>query len=442
MTAREIAVGALLRVDRGGGYSNLVLDANLKTKGLSERDKAFCCALFYGVLERRVTLDAVIVRYARTPKHTAPAVMELLRTGLYQLLYMDGVPDSAAVNETVELTKAFGCEHASGFLNGVLRSFLRDGASLAPLLEACVDDAARMELEYAAPRWLCELFMQDYGVEAARAALAAALGRPPIYLRVNPLRTTAEEVAAALRAHGAQAAVHKQVEHCVVLSESGGVEALPGYAEGLFAVQDISSQLCAMALGARPGERIADFCAAPGGKAFTVAQEMQNTGELCAFDLHPQKARLIQKGALRLGLTCIRAAGNDAKIYKAALGEFDRALCDVPCSGFGVIRRKPEIRYKTPEGLEALPEIQYNILETSSNYIKKGGRLVYSTCTLRRVENDEVAERFLREHKEFSPAPLPEPLRALGTDGGWKATLLPGGALDSDGFFLACFTRE
>lgn len=437
MTARQIAVGALLRVDRGGGYSNLVLDANLKASALSERDKAFCSALFYGVLERCSTLDAVILRYARTPKHIAPAVMELLRVGLYQLLYMDGVPDSAAVNESVELAKAFGCGHASGFINGVLRAFLRDGGTLDPLLKDA-DEATRLELTYAAPRWLCEQLTRDYGSEAARACLEAALGRPPLYLRVNTLRTTAQEVTAALCANGATAVVHESVPHCVVLSGAGGVEALPGYAEGLFTVQDVSSQLCAAALEARPGQRVADFCAAPGGKAFTAAQDMKDTGELFAFDLHEQKARLIEKGAKRLGLTCICAAANDAKKYDAALGEFDRALCDVPCSGLGVIRRKPEIRRKEPEGLEALPEIQYNILETSSNYIKRGGRLLYSTCTLRRAENDEVAERFLREHKDFSPAPLPLALRGGEA---WKTTLLPGGPLDSDGFFIACFTR-
>lgn len=443
-TARHIAVEALLRVDRDGGYSNLVLDGGLKTGGLDERDRAFCSALFYGVLERRLTLDAVIAHYARQPmKRIAPAVLELLRAALYQLLYMDGVPSSAAVNESVELSKTMGCGHASGFLNGVLRAFLRDGGVLGGVLpDRAADTAGYLSVCYSAPRWLCELWLADYGEAAAEAVLAAALGRPPLFLRVNTRRTTAQALVEQFCGVGAQARAVPEVPGCITVEGAGAVEALPGFAEGLFIVQDVSSQLAAAALDARPGQRVADFCAAPGGKAFTAAQWMDDTGELCAYDLHAQKVRLIEKGAARLGLTCIHAGENDAKLYNEALGEFDRVLCDAPCSGLGVIRRKPEIRYKEPQGLAGLPEIQYNILETSSKYIAKGGRLVYSTCTLRRAENDEVAERFLREHPEFAPAPLPKWLQALvQPDEPWRATLLPGGALRADGFFLACFAR-
>ena len=443
-TARHIAVEALLRVDRGGGYSNLVLDGCLKSGGLTERDRAFCSALFYGVLERRLTLDTVIAHYARQPmKRIAPAVLELLRTALYQIMYLDGVPESAAVNESVELSKTFGCGHAAGFLNGLLRAFLRDGGVLEKLTPGRgEDEAGYLSLTYSAPRWLCALWLADYGSTAAEGALAAALGRPPIYLRANSKKTTVEELLALLRGRGVTAEAWENVPGCVAVLGAGGVEDMPGFAQGLFMVQDISSQLCALALDARPGQRVVDVCAAPGGKAFAVALEMQDAGELFALDLHPQKVRLIEKGAARLGLTCIKAAENDAKQFDSALGVFDRVLCDVPCSGLGVIRRKPEIRYKEPQGLEGLPEIQYNILETSSKYIEKGGRLVYSTCTLRRAENDDVAERFLKEHPEFTTAPLPERLlELLRPAKDWKVTLLPGGILDSDGFFMACFTR-
>ena len=441
-SARQVAVQALIKVNQDGGYSNLVLDHALEESGLDARDKAFCTTLFYGVLERRITLDAVLARYCRQPlKKLMPQVRELLRIAVYQILYLEGVPASAAVNESVELSRRMKCGHASGFLNGVLRAFLRDGGNLDGVLPDRAEHPEEyLGLFYSAPLWLVRRWAADYGIERAEGMLAASVGRPPLYLRVNPLKNNSADLAAALREKGFAVTVCEEIGNCLEVSGTGAVDYPVLYKRGHFTVQDLSSQLCVQALEARPGMRCLDVCAAPGGKTFTLAQEMQNEGEVLALDLHEFKTKLIRDGAKRLGLTCVSTAASDASVYDPARGLFDRVLCDVPCSGLGIIRRKPEIRYKNPEELAALPEIQYKILEISAKYLKADGRLIYSTCTLNRNENDRVVERFLREHPEFEPDPLPERIQRLTGGEGCKVTLFPE-ALGSDGFFFALLRR-
>ncbi len=226
------------------------------------------------------------------------------------------------------------------------------------------------------------------------------------------------------------------------ISYSGALEQCAAYAEGLFHVQDLSSQLCCAVLGAKPEETVFDLCAAPGGKSFTIAEQMENKGRLLAFDLHENRVRLIKKGASRLGLDCIRAAAADAKCFHDELGLADRVLCDVPCSGLGVIRRKPEIKYRNPADYAALPDVQYEILCNAARYVKPGGMLLYSTCTLSRAENNEVAERFLKEHTDFHAGKLPKYKALAGAEiiGGFQATITPE-LFNGDGFFLALFGR-
>lgn len=257
--------------------------------------------------------------------------------------------------------------------------------------------------------------------------LAGSLGKAPVYLRANTLRITPEALCERLAAEGAEAVPAAPPGGCVAVRGRLAVETLPAFAEGLFHVQDRASQLCAEALGALPGERVLDACAAPGGKTFTIAERMENHGEVVARDLHQKRADLVAKGARRLGVSIVTASAGDAGVYDPALGEFDRVLCDVPCSGFGVIRRKPEIKYKPPESIQNLPEIQYKILQTSSQYLRSGGRLVYSTCTLLPAENERVVERFLAENGGFG-------LISQETHTGERE--------DTDGFFTACLERR
>jgi 16S rRNA (cytosine967-C5)-methyltransferase len=426
----------LMKMESSEAYSNLLLDHAFNEAELSDRDKAFAAALFYGVLERRLTLDHVIRTNSKIAfEKLDKAAVQILRTGLYQLLYMPSVPESAAVNESVKMCKKLKCFSAQGFVNGMLRSFIRSGKKISYL---GISPEKRLSVEYSCPEWLTEKFISEYGMDFAVRALKASVGKPPVYARVNSLRTTTDKVIAELAKHRIKAAPYPGLVNCIRLEKAGDIEKCAPFRQGLFHVQDISSQLCCLTLRPVVNETVLDVCAAPGGKSFTLAELMGNNGKLYSMDLHDMRVGLIEDGAARLGIKIITAMQNDASKFNGALPQADRVLCDVPCSGFGVIRRKPEIKYKPPEEFAGLPEIQYRILETSARYVKSGGTLVYSTCTLSRAENDDVADRFAAAHPEFMPIVQPVPLSAPGD---YKRTYCPdenGG----DGFFTASFRRK
>ena len=433
---RLTVVKMLMKMESSEAYSNLLLDPAFNEAELSDRDKAFAAALFYGVLERRLTLDHVIRTNSKIAfEKLDKAAVQILRTGLYQLLYMPSVPESAAVNESVKMCKKLKCFSAQGFVNGMLRSFIRSGKKISYL---GISPEKRLSVEYSCPEWLTEKFISEYGMDFAVRALKASVGKPPVYARVNILRTTTDKVIAELAKHRIKAAPYPGLVNCIRLEKAGDIEKCAPFRQGLFHVQDISSQLCCLTLRPVVNETVLDVCAAPGGKSFTLAELMGNNGKLYSMDLHDMRVGLIEDGAARLGIKIITAMQNDASKFNGALPQADRVLCDVPCSGFGVIRRKPEIKYKPPEEFAGLPEIQYQILETSARYVKSGGTLVYSTCTLSRAENDDVADRFAASHPEFMPIVQPVPLSAPGD---YKRTYCPdenGG----DGFFTASFRRK
>ena len=390
---RLTVVKMLMKMDSSEAYSNLLLDHVFSETDLSERDKAFAAALFYGVLERRLTLDYIIEKNSKIPfAKLDPAAVEILRTGLYQLLYMD-----------------------SG-----------------------LEPEKRLSVEYSCPEWLTEKLIREYGTDFAVKALKASVGRPPVYARVNTLKTTTEKLLAELSKHRIKAEAYPGLENCIRLEKPGDIEKCAPFRQGLFHVQDISSQLCCLTLRPVVNETVLDVCAAPGGKSFTLAELMGNNGKLYSMDLHDMRVGLIEDGASRLGIRIITAMQNDASKFNTELPQADRVLCDVPCSGLGVIRRKPEIKFKSPSDFDGLPEIQYQILETSARYVKPGGTLVYSTCTLSRAENDEVAKRFAAAHPEFLP--IVQPVPYAGAAGEPTRTYCPdenGG----DGFFTASFRR-
>ncbi len=433
---RLTVVKMLMKMESSEAYSNLLLDHAFNEAELSDRDKAFAAALFYGVLERRLTLDHVIRTNSKIAfEKLDKAAVQILRTGLYQLLYMPSVPESAAVNESVKMCKKLKCFSAQGFVNGMLRSFIRSGKKISYL---GISPEKRLSVEYSCPEWLTEKFISEYGMDFAVRALKASVGKPPVYARVNVLRTTTDKVIAELAKQRIKAAPYLGLVNCIRLEKAGDIEKCAPFRQGLFHVQDISSQLCCLTLRPVVNETVLDVCAAPGGKSFTLAELMGNNGKLYSMDLHDMRVGLIEDGAARLGIKIITAMQNDASKFNGALPQADRVLCDVPCSGFGVIRRKPEIKYKPPEEFAGLPEIQYQILETSARYVKSGGTLVYSTCTLSRAENDDVADRFAASHPEFMPIVQPVPLSAPGD---YKRTYCPdenGG----DGFFTASFRRK
>ncbi|MBR6101516.1 MAG: 16S rRNA (cytosine(967)-C(5))-methyltransferase RsmB [Ruminococcus sp.] len=430
--ARKLAVKLLTRLDTDSAYSNLLLDEALERSQLDEQDKRFASALFYGTLERRYTLDEIIRSRLTNPDNKLSAeVRNILRTGLFQLLYMDSVPDNAAVDESVKLAKKNRNPSVSGFVNGLLRGFIRDGKKLPE----AADKTHSLALEYSCPPWLVDKWLNEYGEDTTLRMLETSLGQAPVTVRANTLKAPLDTIIDMLHADGFGALAVPDIPDCIRITGSG-IEKSRAYREGLIHVQDISCQLCCLALGACEGETVLDICSAPGGKAFAAAEMMKNKGSLLAFDLHPSRVKLINSGAERLGLTIIKGEVNNGKVFNDKLPAADRVLCDVPCSGLGVIRRKPEIKYKSPAEFERLPEIQYDILDTSSRYVKDGGTLVYSTCTLSRAENDEVTGRFLSEHPEFEKGGLPA---ILGE--GFDITITPE-RFGSDGFYIAVFIRS
>lgn len=433
MSARKLAVNLLMQREETAGYSNILLDAALEKSDLDARDKRLCSALCYGVLERQLTLDHIIRKYSKKPPEKLDcAVLQILRTGLYQLLFMEQIPDTAAVSESVKLTKKFRKASASGFVNAVLRSFLRDEKKI-DYPEECFE---RISVMYSVPVWLAKRLYESLGESAACDFFSDALNAPPLTIRRNPLVISEEELLAGLSGYGIEK--HLCVPDAYILTKGGNVRNNPIFAKGGFHVQDTASQLCAMALDAKEGMTVLDLCAAPGGKTFTIAEHIKGKGRVYAFDLFPQRAGLIAKGAERLHLENVTAQAGDASVYNEKLPMADRVLCDVPCSGLGVIRRKPEIRYKSEEELADLPDIQKKILENASRYVKTGGVLLYSTCTILSEENEQIAEEFLRNHPEFEPVPL-LPLVHEKLSGS-MATLLPS-YFGSDGFFMAKFRR-
>ena len=439
--ARVAALKILLRVNEQDGYSNLLLNSTLKEMNLSVKEKAFAGSLVYGVLERQITLDYIIAHFSeRRLSEMEPVVRNALRLGAYQLLYLDKVPSSAAVNETVNCVKAFGASNAAGFTNAVLRAIDRGGRQVGfppkknwkTYLGTC----------YSAPQWLVRLWANAYGRECCEELLKASFGRPPLTVRVNTQKCTAAALSDALEKEGVSSAANPVVPDALDLTSTGSIEQLNTFKNGCFHVQDAASQLLCYAFGAQPGERVADVCAAPGGKSFTIAETMRGTGTVDSFDLYPARVDLIREGAKRLGLMNIRAEERDAATGAAAK-LYDRVLCDVPCSGLGILRRKPEIRLKSKETLDNLPSVQYCILVQSSRMVCPGGVLFYSTCTLNPAENDAVVSRFLAEHPDFSPAALslPSTVRRTVQEPEHQITLMPH-EHHTDGFFFAAFRKE
>ncbi|MBR2283135.1 MAG: 16S rRNA (cytosine(967)-C(5))-methyltransferase RsmB [Ruminococcus sp.] len=427
---RYTAVKLLCRTLGSGGYSNLQLSAGLDSSGLAGKDRRLCSALYYGVIERCITLDHIISGLSSRPiSKLDDEIINILRSGLYQLLYMDSIPDSAAVSESVRLSGSFGKKSAGGFVNALLRSFIRSGKQIT-MPEG---EIPAMSVRYSVPEETAVELCREYGSEGTARFLELSLLPPVTYLRLNPLRCGGiDELSAAM-----EGIRLSHVSGSCCAAEGGDVTATEAFSKGFFHVQDISSQLCCEVLAPAEGDTVLDICAAPGGKTFTMAELMGGKGKICAFDLHEKRVGLIRSGAERLGLENIIARAGDASVFDPEMPRFTRILCDAPCSGLGVIRRKPEIKYKPLSELGRLPEIQLKIAENALRYLAPGGVLVYSTCTVLRDENDGVIERLLKDHPELELLPVRE-----GTAPG-TLTLLPGrDGWQGDGFFIAKLCRK
>ena len=428
MPARTTALAALIACRKAGGWSDGVLKEYLQRDRLDRRDAALATQLCYGVQQQRLLLDWRLTQASAQPlEKLQPVVLDILRLGAYQLGFLDRVPASAAVNEAVEQAKRYANPRAGAFVNGVLRGLTRRGLAQA-LPEGT--DLPSLSIRYSHPLPLVELLAQQLPAGTLEQVLAADQQIPPTALRANPLRPGAMPE---------QAQPHPWLPGCWLLPY-GAVEQMPGFAAGAFTVQDAASQLAVLAVDPQPGQDVLDACAAPGGKSFACAARMGNRGRLTACDLHGHKLRLIEAGAKRLGVTCLTAQQQDASAFNPAWEvRFDLVLADVPCSGLGVIRKKPDIRYKDVAALAGLPAVQRRILANLSRYVRPGGTLLYSTCTVLRRENEDVVEDFLSGHPDFQLEPFAVPAPLPSNDG--TLLLLPG-QYDTDGFFIAKLRRE
>ena len=441
MDAREAAMLALNACQRQGGWSDGALKKQLAAAELSGRDAALATQLCFGVLQNQLLLDFYLSKFSNIPlKRMEGKVVQTLRLGAYQMLFLTRIPHSAAVNSAVTLVKTH-CKNprAAGMVNGILRSMERSLQNMPVIPQG--DPVAYLSTLYSHPEWLVKEFILSLGEEETAQLLAADNSQPPTAVMVNTTRTTAEELKAMLEADHVEAEPHPWLENCLLLHRTGDLERLEAFQQGLFYVQDPASRMAVLAAGAKPGMKVLDCCAAPGGKSFAAAIAMENQGEIVSCDLHPHKKKLIQAGADRLGLTIITPKTADGKVFRPEWeNAFDLVLVDAPCSGLGVIRKKPDIRYKDPAPLADLPAVQLDILRNAARYVKPGGTLMYSTCTLLYRENGEVVETFLAENNSYKAEAfiLPGP---VGLVQGGSVTLWPH-RHGTDGFFISKMRRE
>ncbi len=426
MTSRSLAYELLQKAEKSKQYSNIALDHALESSDLSSADKRLASILFYGVIERRLTLDYRISQLSSRPINELDArALCALRLGLYQLMYLDRVPVHAAINETVDLCP----KKSSGFVNAILRAHTRTEITLPPR----EDEVSFLSLSYSVCEPLVKKFVDSYGVETTESILSGFERAADTTLRVNTLRISRDELA-----KGIDGASYTQ-NSPVGLYAKGSVRQMHGFDDGLFFVQDEASQICVEALDAKSGELVLDICSCPGSKSFGTAIKMKNSGRIISFDLHENKLSLVRSGAQRLGITIIETRAADGRDNIPELeGAADRVLCDVPCSGFGVLAKKPELRYKDPKESENLPRIQRAILDNACKYAKKGGVLVYSTCTLLPEENEKNIFAFLSDHPEFELCPWK--VGGINATEGY-ITLLPH-VHRTDGFFIAKLIRK
>ncbi|MBC1209671.1 16S rRNA (cytosine(967)-C(5))-methyltransferase RsmB [Listeria booriae] len=437
-TVREIALDLIEKIENNQSFSHLLINDALKKSDLNPMDRALLTELVYGTTQRRITLDFYLAPFLKkTPENW---VLNLLRLSVYQLTFLDKVPEHAILHEAGEIARDRGHEGVTKFVNGVLRNVIRKGV---PKIEDITDETTRIAVETSLPTWLAKRWIAQFGAEKTREIGLSFMEAPSQSVRVNENKVTVAELQAELSAQGIETEQNPYISEALMM-EKGSIAETQAYHNGRCTIQDESSMLVAHALQLEDGLRVLDACSAPGGKTTHIGEKMHNTGEIIALDIHPHKTKLVNKAAKRLDLTNITTEVLDARKateqFEAA--SFDRVLVDAPCSGFGVLRRKPDIKYsKTEADIVNLARIQEAILAEVSTLLKENGILIYSTCTIDQQENRGVVEAFLQTHPEFQleRVQLPEKMQAYV-----KADYLELVPTDigSDGFFIASFRKK
>jgi 16S rRNA (cytosine967-C5)-methyltransferase len=419
---RALALDILIAVNEEGQYSHLILrDVLGKYQYLGKQDRAFLTRLVEGTIERQITLDHVINAFSKTKtRKMKPLIRNLLRMSVYQIMYMDSVPDSAACNEAVKLARKRGFSGLSGFVNGVLRSVARGYKEVK---------FPTLSVRYGVPEWIIEMWQRDYGEDKTLEILEGLTRETQLTIRTNLSKCTPEELKAALEEEGVKVKPLKDLSYAFSISGYDYLAGLKSFKEGLFYVQDLSSMMVAEAASPKEGDTVIDVCAAPGGKSTHIAEKMKGTGMVEARDLTDTKVALIEENIKRNGLKNMRAVKMDATVYDSDSHEkADILICDLPCSGLGVMARKTDIRHKIMQDkLQDIVVLQQNILTQVLDYVKPGGTVIYSTCTVNKAENEEMVRFILKNHPEFDL--LSEKQIFPGENG-------------SDGFFLAKIIRK
>lgn len=442
---RNTMLDLLLRIEQGSGYSHLLIDHELKSRKIPEKDRGLLTEVVYGTIQRKMTLDYYLNHFIDSKKKQKPWVIMLLRMSIYQMVFLDKVPAHAIIHEAVEIAKQRGHKGIASFVNGVLRNVQRQGVPDTSLID---DQAKRLSIETSHPEWLVRQWIKDYGFETTKDMCFENLNHKPISVRVQPLKITREEALERLADEGV-IAKSSPLSNQGLIVEAGNIFNTNLFKEGYFTVQDQSSMLVGDMLDARPGMRVLDTCSAPGGKATHLAETMQDTGLINAHDLHDKKIKLIDKKAKELSLSIIEASQADARklAEKYEQETFDRILVDAPCTGFGVVRGKPDIKFnKEAQDIAKLSQIQLDILNQVAPLLKDEGYLVYSTCTVNREENDEVVLNFLEQNPEFTVDKtffdvLPDKVKGSSGETEIGLQLFPQTA-QSDGFFLTRLKKK
>ena len=436
MGARETALNALIACRKSGAWSNGVLKEYIHRDRLDPRDAGLATRLCYGVLQNRQKLDFYLKQLLTGKlKDLHPVVRDILHLGLYQIYELDKIPDSAAVNESVSLTKKYNKNpKAASLVNGVLRNAVRRQGQL--------EEPTSYADKYSHPEELISLLKANLPKGKLEPMLIANNASPETVVQVNTLKITPAQLLNRLEQERVSAVPHGWMSDCLVLSGTGNLEQLPSFKEGLFYVQDPAAKLSVLC-AKLPKEdiRLLDCCSAPGGKSFAASIAMEGRGQITSCDVHAHKTGLIENGAARLGLENITARQQDAtQNVSEWVDAMDVVIADVPCSGLGIIRKKPDIRYKDLSELKELPKLQMSILENQATYVKKGGVLLYSTCTVLKAENEEIVSAFLAKHDDFYTEPLDLPEVFPKNESG-MLTLIPG-EYDTDGFFICRLRRK
>ncbi|QIB28125.1 16S rRNA (cytosine(967)-C(5))-methyltransferase RsmB [Caloranaerobacter azorensis] len=437
--SREIALKILYEVDVKKAYSSISINRNLRLN-VNELDELFIRELVYGVLENLIFIDWIIKRYSKVRfSKISPIVKEILRLGIYQIIFMDRVPDSAACNESVKLAKKYSHKGTVGFVNGILRTISRNKNNIE-IPDKKLMPIKYLSIKYSYPEWMIERWINEFGFEFTEKLCIANNKKPKLNIRVNTLKISRDNLIRKFSDMGLKVYETRYADDGIVVENPIKITDTDEFKKGYFQIQDESSMLVGQILNPKEGSLILDVCSAPGGKTTHIAQKMNNKGKIIARDIHEHKLKLIEQNAQRLGIDIIETEVFDALVLDDDLVEkIDYCVVDVPCSGFGLIRRKPEIKYnKSLEDIKEISQIQYNILRNSSRYLKQNGILVYSTCTIEREENIKLINRFLSENPMYKFVPIEEvncdDMKINGRDG--YIELFPN-IHGTDGFFIA-----